>query len=477
MQRKAVLSALWAAGATWALRGISAVVFLILARLVDPSAFGLVALAAVYVMTVQALSDQGLATALVQRDTIEQAHKDSAFWANLFIGVAIALFTLALAGPLAAFYGEPRLAPILRWYAIGPVLASLSVVQQALLARSLRFRELTVRQLVGALAGGVVGVVMAYAGMGVWALVAQHLTNQAVALVVLWSIAEWRPRFAFSYRHFKELFSFGFNVLAANVVRAIGFQADRLVLGYFLGATELGYYSVAQRLLAIVTDFVAGSAERIVVPLFSRIQGEKERVNRGLMTAQRILSLITIPAFVGLAATAPVLMPVVLGAKWQASVPATQILAAASLGFCLSFFFGHVLTALGRPGLRLSIVTAQALSLAIASLIGVRFGLTGVAVAVTLNQILFYGVELLVLRSNAGFSLRAYLGETLVPVAASFVMAGAVVLLGRALTGQRPIFQLLAQVTLGLAIYGGLVLMLAQRRLKELRDIARGLRP
>jgi len=122
-------------------------------------------------------------------------------------------------------------------------------------------------------------------------------------------------------------------------------------------------------------------------------------------------------------------------------------------------------------------VTAQALSLAIASLIGVRFGLTGVALAVTLNQILFYGVELLVLRSNAGFSLRAYLGEALVPVAASFVMAGAVVLLGRALTGQRPIFQLLAQVTLGLAIYGGLVFMLAQRRLKELRDIARGLRP
>ena len=279
MKRTAVLSALWAAGESWSLRGVSLLVFLVLARLVDPAAFGLVALAAVYVTTVQALSDQGLATALIQRENLEEAHKDSAFWANL------ALATLALAWPAAAFYSEPRLAVILRWYALWPLLGSLSVVQQALLRRAMRFRELALRQLAGAIAGGIVGIAMAYAGMGVWALVAQQLVNQAVALAVLWSIAEWRPRFAFSHRHFRDLFGFGFNVLAANMMRAIGFQADRLVLGFFLGATELGYYSIAQRLLAIVTDFVAGSAERIVVPLFSRIQGDRERVSRGLMTA------------------------------------------------------------------------------------------------------------------------------------------------------------------------------------------------
>ncbi len=477
MKRTAVVSALWAAGESWSLRGVSLIVFLILARLVEPAAFGLVALAAVYVTTVQALSDQGLATALIQRETLEAAHKDSAFWANLAVGATLGLATLALAEPAARFYNEPRLAPILRWYALWPLLGSLSVVQQALLRRALRFRELALRQLAGAIAGGLVGIAMAYAGMGVWALVAQQLVNQGVALIVLWSIAEWRPRFAFSYPHFTHLFGFGFNVLAANVVRAIGFQADRLVLGYFLGATELGYYSVAQRLLSIVTDFVAGSAERIVVPLFSRIQGERERVNRGLMTAQRILALVTIPAFVGLAATAPVLMPVVLGAKWQASVLATQILAAASLGFCLSFFFGHVLTALGRPGLRLGIVTAQAISQAVLSLIGVRFGMAGIAVAVTMNQILFYGVELYVLRRNAGFSLRAYLGEGMIPLIASIAMAAAVVLLGEQMAGTRPIFRLLAQVALGAAAYGGVIFMLARERLRELLDMARGLRP
>jgi O-antigen/teichoic acid export membrane protein len=476
MRRAAVLSALWAAGETWSLRGVSMVVFLVLARLVEPAAFGLVALAAVYVTTMSTLTDQGLTTALIQRDTIEQAHKDSAFWANLAVGIALALITLVVAGPIANLYGEPRLAPILRWFSLAPLLASAAIVQSSLLRRALRFRELALRQLVGAIAGGVTGIAMAFAGMGVWSLVAQSLVGQAVSVAVLWSITDWRPAFAFSLRHFRDLFSFGLNVLAANVVRAIGFQADRLVLGYFLGTTELGYYSIAQRLLGIVTDFAAGSAERIVVPLFARIQGEKERINRGLMTAQRVLSLITMPVFAGLVAVAPSLVPVGLGQQWFPSIWLTQVLALASLGYCLSFFFGLVLTSLGRPGLRLGVVTGQALSQILLTLIGVRFGATGVAVAMVANQILFYGIELLVLRHHTKFSLAAYLMEGLVPALAAISMALAVALLGHAMAGSRPILLLLAQVALGAVLYGGIMLVFARGRLRELFEMARGLR-
>ena len=474
MRRTAVISALWAAGESWSLRGVSLLVFLVLARLVDPAAFGLVALAAVYLTTVQALSDQGLATALIQREHLDEAHKDSAFWANLAVGVLMALVTLVIADPVAAFYKEPRLAGILRWYALWPVLGALSIVQQALMRRAMRFRELALRQIIGAVAGGVVGIVLAYAGLGVWALVTQQLVNQTVSLVVLWSIAGWRPRLAFSWQHFRDLFRFGFNVLAANIIRAIGFQADRLVLGYVLGATELGYYSVAQRLLGVITDFVAGSAERIVVPLFARIQADPGRVNRGLMTAQRVLTLITMPVFVGLAASAPVLVPVALGKQWTVSVLSTQILAAASLGYCLSFFFGHVLTALGRPGIRLGIVTAQAIGQALFSLIGVQFGLAGLCVGVVANQALFYLVELLFLQRSAGFSLAHYLREGVLPLLASLAMAAGVVFFSRE-ASLGPILQLIAEVALGAIIYGVLLIVFARPRLKEPLEMAKGL--
>ncbi len=476
LKRTAIISAFWAVGESWALRAISAVVFLILARLVDPAAFGLVALAQVYVMTVQTLSDQGLATALQQREAIEPAHKDSAFWANLAVGALLALGTLAVAEPLARLYGEPRLAPVLRWFGLTPFLAGFSIVQQALMRRAMRWRELAMRQVIGSFAGGAIGLAMAFDGMGVWALVGQALSTQAMANVVLWSIADWRPRFAFSWRHFRDLFGFGLNVLATNIVRVIGFQADRLIMGYFLGAADLGYYSVAQRLVLIVTDFVAGSTERIVVPLFARIQDDSARVNRGLMTAQENLSLIVIPAFVGVAAVAPALIRLGVGPQWDPSVLPTRILAFYALCYCLAFFFGHVLTALGRPTLRLIVVICQAFCLAALVLVGVRFGVAGVAGAVALNQLLFYMVELAVLRSVARFPLGAYLARAWPPALAAALMAGAVLLLEQAMAGERALLRLPAAVGLGILVYGGALLVVSRPRLQGLIELLKRLR-
>ena len=188
--------------------------------------------------------------------------------------------TILFAGPLASLYGEPRLAPVLRWYSLAPLLASMSVVQTALARRELRNRTLALRQTAGSLVGGLVGVGMAFAGMGVFALVGQGLATQAVAAVILWKIADWRPRFAFSRRHLMDLFGFSINVLATDIMFIIGGHADRLLLGYFLGAAEVGYYSVAQRLIQSPrTSWV--TTYGIVLPLFSRIKNDKARVARG----------------------------------------------------------------------------------------------------------------------------------------------------------------------------------------------------
>ena len=235
--------------------------------------------------------------------------------------------TILFAGPLASLYGEPRLAPLLRWYSLVPLFASMSVVQTALTRRALRYRVLAVRQTAGALVGGLVGVGMALAGMGVFALVGQGLVTQAMGVLVLWKIVDWRPRFAFSRRHFMDLFGFSFHVLATDIMYIIGGQADRLLLGYFFGAAEVGYYSVAQRLIAITADFVGNSTQGTVLPLFSRIQNDKARVARGLRTAQSTLTMIVIPAFVGLAIVTPSLLRVGIGVRWDPSILPAQILA------------------------------------------------------------------------------------------------------------------------------------------------------
>ena len=476
MRRTALVTALWSMGESWGLRIVSAAVFLLLAHLIEPAAFGLVALAQVYLMVAQTLCDQGLTTALIQRETIEAEHKDSVFWANLAVGAVLMGLTIAFAGALAEAYGEPRLAPVLRWYSLAPLLTSISIVQTGLARRELRFRDLALRQTLGALIGGAVGVAMALAGMGVWALVGQGLVTQAAGVVILWAIVDWRPRLVFSWRHLKDLLGFGSNVLATNVLRIIGGQADRLLLGYFFGATDVGYYSVAQRLLGIVTDFIAGSTERAVVPLFSRIKEDKARVARGLAAAQGILTVIVLPAFIGLAAAAPSLIRVGVGAQWEPSILPTRILAFFSLAYCLGFYFGHVVTALGRPSLRLGVVLAQSLVQMGLSLVGVVYGIPGVAAAMAATQLIFYGVELMVLRRLVRFSLSAFLLKGVLPGLAALVMAAAVLGFESLLAGRGAAVQLAGGVVLGVVVYGAIILLFGRKRVRELVDLLRGLR-
>ena len=472
MKRTALLTGLWSMGESWGFRLVSAAVFLLLARLIEPTAFGLAALAQVYLVVVQTLCDQGITTALIQRESLEEGHKDSAFWANLAVGVILMGLTILFAGPLAALYGEPRLAPVLRWYSLVPLFASMSVVQTALARRALRYRVLAVRQTAGALVGGLVGVGMALAGMGVFALVGQGLVTQAMGVLVLWKIVDWRPRFAFSRRHFMDLFGFSFNVLATDIMYIIGGQADRLLLGYFFGAAEVGYYSVGQRLIAITADFVGGSTQGTVLPLFSRIQNDKARVARGLRTAQSTLTMIVIPAFVGLAVVTPSLLRVGIGVRWDSSILPAQILAFGALTYSLGFFFGHVITALGRPALRLGAVFARSMTQVVLILIGVRYGIPGVALGVAATQVIFYGVELTVLRRMVHFSVPAYLGEALKPGLAAAAMAASVGCLERYYGGDHSLLPLVTEVALGMAVYGAALLIFARVRVRQIVDLA-----
>lgn len=459
-------------GETWGFRIVSAVVFLLLARLIGPTAFGLAALAQVYLAIVQMLCDQGITTALIQRESLEEEHKDSAFWANLAVAVILMGFTILAAGPLADLYGEPQLAPVLRWYSLAPLFTSMSVVQNALARRALRYRVLAVRQTAAALAGGLVGVGMAFAGMGVFALVGQGLVTQAIGIVILWKVVDWRPRFAFSRRHFMDLFGFGLNVLAADIICIIGGQADRLVLGYFFGAAEVGYYSIAQRLITFTADFVGGSTQSAVLPLFSRIQNDKARVARGLKLAQSTLTMIIFPAFVGLAVVTPSLLRIVIGGQWDSSILPTQILAFGSIAYWLGFFFGNVIMALGHPAVRLGVVFAWSLIQLVMILIGVRYGIPGVALGVAASQIIFYGVELTVLRRLLQFSVPGYLGEALKPAIAAAVMAASVVCLDRYYEGDHSLLSVVMMVMLGMAVYGAVVLVFARTRIHQIVDLA-----
>ena len=193
LRQKAAKGVAWSAIENLGTQAIYFVVFLVLARLLQPEEFGLVSLAGVFISFMMVFADQGLSDAIVQRQDLEPEHLDTAFWINLGICALLAIFTFAAAGSVSSFFHQPQLKPIIAWLSLSFLFNGFSSVQQSLLRRQLAFRALAVRSLVATFASGIVGVVMALMGFGVWSLVAQQLINRVLAILGLWWASDWRP--------------------------------------------------------------------------------------------------------------------------------------------------------------------------------------------------------------------------------------------------------------------------------------------
>lgn len=472
----ALRGALWVMLESWAVRLVSLAAFLVLARLLTPADFGLMALAGIYLTFCSFIIDQGFGTALVQREELEPGHLDAVFWTQLAIGIGIAALTFAAADWVAGLFAEPRLAPVLQALAVFPGLTALTLVQQAQLRRELRFRALAVRHMVSALAGAALGIALAVLSYGVWALVAQMLGGAAIGVVILWRASSWRPRLAFSPKHFRGLFGFGVAVFAHELVWTLTYQIDRLLLGRFAGAASLGLYSVAQRLTAIVGEMLVVGLQGMVVPVFSRVQHDREALLRGLFRGYRLIAFIALPAFAGLALVAAELVPILLGGQWKEAVPVVQASVLPTLVYAFGFFLSNVLTALGRPGLRLVLTSVQAVASTLFVLAAIPLGPPAVALAMGAAAALAYGMNVLMLKRLIGLDPLAYHRQVWPAAVATGLMAVAVWALGLELSGQPALLVLVAKIAAGGAVYFAVAAVLARDQWREILELARSLK-
>lgn len=426
LRKRAARGVFWTAAGNWGYQLATLVVFSILANLLSPQAFGLVALASVFVALMKLVEEQGMADALVQREDLEPEHLDTAFWVSMGLSLALAVVLIAGSVPLAALVNEPDVAPILAWLSVSLVLSGLSSVQRAILARELRFASLTVRTLSSVVVGGIVGVAAAFAGFGVWALVAQIITLELVGVIALWTASDWRPSLRFSKSHFRELFSFGSSVLGFKLLRFADRRIDNLIVGSLIGVTALGFYVVAYRLLNLIINITTSVIGSVAFPVFSRIQKQAGQVRRTYYQAVRQTSVISFPAFLGLIAIAPEVTRLVFGNQWDASVPVMQVLAVGGLAQSILFVNGVVLKSLGRPGWRLVIMGISVVLLVTAFAVAVQWGIVAVAWALVAVTYLMAPVWLRAAHRLVGLSFRKYVAQIGPPFLASAVMTGCV---------------------------------------------------
>lgn len=338
----------WAFALTWGQRGISLVFTILLAAILGPEAFGIVAMALVYMAFADLLQDQGVTTAIVQRHQLDAEHLDSAFWINLIWGLVLAGLSIALAGWWASLNNVPELESVIDVLSITLVIYSFVIVQQAHLQRELKFEKLALRANVAALLGGIIGLVLALNGAGVWALVAQQLTWACVSVVLLWAVSDWRPRFRFSKRHAKDIFGFSMSVFVANLGGFFSRRGDVLLMGLFFGPTVVGIYRLADRFVDALLELTLRPIGLVSLPHFSRLQKDREALRETVASCMHIVMLTALPALLVLAACSDYVLAVV-GPEWEPGADALKLLCIVGIVKGLVYFTGPLLFAVARP--------------------------------------------------------------------------------------------------------------------------------
>lgn len=422
LKQKAIKGVFWSVIQKWGSNLISTLVFLILARLLEAKAFGLVAMASVAVSFIQIFLDQGFAEAIVQREEVEIEHLDTAFWLSFSMSMFLAVITIFVAGVIAALFKEPQLVPILRVLSVSFLCSGLNSVQTALLQRQLRFKVLAMRTVIGNLLGGIAGVVMALMGFGVWSLVIKQLVDSFSSVPLLWFSSKWRPGTQISLTHFQELFSFGINVTGISFLNFFNRRADDLLIGYYLGSVALGYYTVAYRLLLLVIQVVTSVISQVTLPTFSKLQAEPERIRHAFYKVTQYTSLVSFPIFFAMAILAPEFIVGVFGEKWVPSIPVMQILAFMGVLQSVQIFNGRVIVAMGKPDWQFQIYLLNAVVNVVSFLFVVKWGITAVAAAYTVRGYLFSPISILLVKRLINIRFIKYWQQYVLPLIGSIIM-------------------------------------------------------
>jgi O-antigen/teichoic acid export membrane protein len=472
----AVSGVAWTVLRVVASRLTGSVVFIVLARLLDPHAFGIVALASVFVVLISLLVESGFGEALIQRRELTRTDLDTAFWANNALSVSFALLVLVGADLLSTPFGEPQLAPVLRVLSLVFLCSALASVPQAILRRDLRFRALTIRTIAATTGGGIVGVAMAAAGAGVWSLVGQMIATAVIGTTTLWRTCSWRPGLAVSRQSLTELTSFSAKVLGERLAFFTSRRADDLLIGLVLGPVALGLYAAAYRLLLLFTELVIWTIEGVAFPLLSRLQHDAERAKRAFYTITELCCGLAIPSFLALAVLAPEIIRVTLGPGWDASIPVMQVLAPVGIPQVAIYCNKAAFNAAGRPDVSLRIAVGSAVANVIGFVVSVQWGILAVATSYVVCSYLVAPVSVWALRAVLPIEIGTYLRLFLAPTISGVIMVLCLSTLQAALGELSDVAVLAISLPVAAAVYIGMLFLTGRGLLRSVLAHATALR-
>ncbi len=410
LKSKAVTGSIWAIIEKFSLQIVQFVVGVVLARLLEPKDYGLIALTGIFTSISAAITDGGFEKTLIQKRDLSAVQISTVFYVNILLGAVMATLLVLFAPTIAAFFNAPKLIPVLRVVSLGLFITAFGQTQRTLLMKELHFKKISYAQITSSAIGGIVGVTLAYKGAGVWALVFSGLVAQLTILSFFWIRSSWYPTLQFSYASIRQMLPYGVNILFSSLVFFSIQQFNTFIVGKYYSKTDLGLFNRGSRFPDLITNIIESVILKMSFPLFAKLQDENDQLIRVLQKTVKLAAFISFPLLAILFIDAKDITLVLFTQKWLGSVIFLEAFCLVKLLHPFVAIYREVILAKGKAHLLtriLVITTTIEISLV---LLLIRFGIFYVILAslasITAQYIIytFFVTRILPLRWYAGLN-------------------------------------------------------------------------
>lgn len=433
---------------------VSFSISMILARLLEPSEFGLVAMTSIFMSIAGIFVSSGLGSSLVQKKDVDHLDYNSVFYAGL--GLAAIIYTiLFLCAPLiSGLYKEPLLTPIIRVMGLSFFFSSFNTIQAATITRELAFKKLFFRGLICTTLTGIIGISMAYMGFGVWALVTSSLAGSVINTIIMYYIVRWLPRLEFSLKRLKNLLGFGLNLMGTSLMGTFFDQLKGLIIGVKYTAADLAYYNRGEHMPSLISSNIVGAINGVLFPAIAKVQDDRDTVKRAIRRAIKTTSFFVFPAMFLLFFCADKIIIILFTEKWVPAIPFVQVI-------CLKYCFQVIgtanlqaLKAIGRADITFKLEFIKKPIFLTCIAIGAYFGPLAICLGNTIYDFIGATINAMPNKKLIGYSYRAQLFDVFPHLVSAIAMGSAVYSIS--LISVNIYLQLILQVSVGLGIYIGI---------------------
>lgn len=386
-------------GFTWSFidstigQGITFIVGIILARLLTPKEFGLIGMLTIFIAISQLLIDSGFSQALIRKKNCTQQDYSTVFYFNIILGFFLYVLLFISAGSISTFFHEPILKPLIRVLGLALIINSFTIIQTTLLVKHINFKLQAKISVISFFISGIISIYMAYTGWGVWSLVALTLIRNATNSFLIWFWNQWKPMWFFSFKSFRELFSFSGQLLVTQLMDSIYRNIYYLVIGKYFTAVELGYYTRAEQFQSVASSNLQGVIGRVSYPILSTIQDDTQKLKEAYKKILKSTMLITFVLMLGMAAIAKPMILTLIGDKWEPCVIYLQLLCFVGMSYPLHALNLNILYVKGRSDFALRIeIIKKAMCIPII-VIAILWGIKAMIISMILFSVLAYFIN------------------------------------------------------------------------------------